>query len=206
MPEEEKSLPGQVDDGVRPEAYLRAAAQNDKLAAAGRAVKQGKGSLMRLAQICAGGTAISALARPVMAQVESEATQRPQPRGQPVHLEVAVHGLPPDAAGLPAGSIDPRRQISDGLLEGAGDPGEVQIVPADQVRVVLGGMLGEVEGTGGPGVHVVGSVPVPVRRVGLRSAIVRPGRGLAASPRVPYTLGVEGSRAPFLSFVPVPLL
>lgn len=73
MPEEEKSLPGQVDDGVRPEAHLRAAAQNDTLAAAGRVVKQGKGSLMRLAQICAGGTAISALARPVMAQVESEA-------------------------------------------------------------------------------------------------------------------------------------
>jgi len=73
MPDVNQSLPGQVDDGAWPEAHPIAAAKNYTFATAGRAVKQGRGSLMRLAQICAGGTAISALARPVMAQVGSEA-------------------------------------------------------------------------------------------------------------------------------------
>ncbi|MFP3544964.1 ATP-binding protein [Rhizobium sp. SIMBA_035] len=73
MPDVEKSLPAQVDDGARPDIRQVAAAQHNTPAAAGRAVKQGKSSLTRLAKICAGGTAIAALARPVLAQVESEA-------------------------------------------------------------------------------------------------------------------------------------
>ncbi len=70
MSEMNHSLPGQADEGAWPEIRSHEAGQKHT---ARKAVKQSSGSLTRLARICAGGTAIAALARPVLAQVESEA-------------------------------------------------------------------------------------------------------------------------------------
>ena len=54
-----------------------------------------------------------------------------------------------------------------------------------------------------PGNHhcMLGHHCIPVPRLVLRPAILRHHRGLAASPPVRYTLEMEGSGAPFLSFV-----
>jgi signal transduction histidine kinase len=70
MSEMNHSLPGQADEGAWPDIRSHEAGQ---MHTARKAVKQSSGSLTRLARICAGGTAIAALARPVLAQVESEA-------------------------------------------------------------------------------------------------------------------------------------
>ena len=124
------------------------------------------------------------------AQVEAEAAQRAQPGGQPVDLQVAVQRLLADAAGRLALGVEPVGQVGDRLLEALRDGGEVLLVVGDQGRVGLGGeAVGEVERAGGQGVHVISSVEVE----GLGAAILRPDRGLAASPRVRYTLKWEES-------------
>ncbi|TCU16278.1 PAS domain-containing sensor histidine kinase [Rhizobium sullae] len=68
------NLPGQADEGVWPDVRSVEAGEKHTCATARTTVKVSSGSLARLARICTGGTAIAALARPVLAQVESEAT------------------------------------------------------------------------------------------------------------------------------------
>ena len=58
-------------------------------------------------------------------QVQAVAPQGAQAGGQPVHLQVPVQRLLPDAAGRLALGVQAGGQLGDGLLEAVGDGGEV---------------------------------------------------------------------------------
>ncbi|RUM24666.1 PAS domain-containing protein [Rhizobium vallis] len=73
MSEMKNSLPGQADDGARAGRRSLTAGQEHKSATAHEAAKQEHGSLARFLKTCAAGTALSALARPVLAQAEQQA-------------------------------------------------------------------------------------------------------------------------------------
>lgn len=75
---------------------------------------------------------------PPQAQVEAEPTQHPQLSADPVHLQVAVHGLLPVPARATAYLVQPFVQLGDLLLETLPDGGEVPLVIGDQCRVRLG--------------------------------------------------------------------
>jgi signal transduction histidine kinase len=70
MSETNTSLTGQAEGSVCADLCLLAEGQCYKLAAAPQAAKQGSGLLARLSKICAGGTAVVALARPALAESE----------------------------------------------------------------------------------------------------------------------------------------
>ena len=73
MSEMKNSLPDQAEDGARAGPRPLMAGQHYKFAAAPKAAKQEHGSLARFLKVCAAGTALAALARPVLAQVEHQA-------------------------------------------------------------------------------------------------------------------------------------
>ncbi|WP_183840411.1 sensor histidine kinase [Rhizobium etli] len=73
MSELKNSLPGQADDGARAHRRPPTAGQDYKSATAHEAAKQEHGSLARFLKTCAAGTALAALARPVLAQGEQQA-------------------------------------------------------------------------------------------------------------------------------------
>lgn len=79
---------------------------------------------------------------PTQAQVASEAPQGAQPRGQPVHLLVALEGGRPMTARRATGLVETGGQVSHGVLDGGGDRCEVGLVGADEGRVGLGGERG----------------------------------------------------------------
>ncbi|WP_022893226.1 hypothetical protein [Agromyces subbeticus] len=62
-----------------------------------------------------------------------------------MHLEVAVHRLLADAAGLPANDVEAVAQLGDRTLEAALDGGEVPLIVEDQRRF---GFDGETVGQG----------------------------------------------------------
>jgi len=93
------------------------------------------------------------------AQVQPESTQDAKASGQPVDLQVAVHGLLAGAAGLPARGVETVRQVGCRLLQSLGDGREVPLVAGDQRRVRLGGeVLGKVERADGHRIHPLGSI------------------------------------------------
>ncbi|MGO7424060.1 alkaline phosphatase, partial [Rhizobium ruizarguesonis] len=73
MSEMKSSLPGQADDGARADRRPLMAGQGYKSATAHEATKQEHGLLARFLKSCAAGTALAALARPVLAQGEQQA-------------------------------------------------------------------------------------------------------------------------------------
>ncbi|MBB6224018.1 PAS domain-containing sensor histidine kinase [Rhizobium leguminosarum] len=73
MSELKHSLPGQADDGARAGRRPLMAGQEHQSATAHEAAKQEHGSLARFLKACAAGTALAALARPVLAQTEQQA-------------------------------------------------------------------------------------------------------------------------------------
>ncbi|EJC81908.1 LOW QUALITY PROTEIN: histidine kinase [Rhizobium leguminosarum bv. trifolii WSM2297] len=73
MSEMKNSLPGQADDGARAGRRPLMAGQDHQFATAHEAAKQDR-SLARFLKACAAGTAFAALARPVLAQTEQQAT------------------------------------------------------------------------------------------------------------------------------------
>ncbi|MBB5664143.1 signal transduction histidine kinase [Rhizobium leguminosarum] len=73
MSELKHSLPGQADDGARAGRRPLMAGQEHQSATAHEAAKQDHGSLARFLKACAAGTALAALARPVLAQTEQQA-------------------------------------------------------------------------------------------------------------------------------------
>ncbi len=86
---------------------------------------------------------------PTEAQVQAEAAQGAQASGEPVDLQVPVHGPAADAAGRPAGGFEAVGQLGDGLLQARRDGGEVPLVGGDQRGVGLRGeVVGEVERAG----------------------------------------------------------
>ena len=92
------------------------------------------------------------------AQVETEATQGAQARGEPVDLQVPVHRLLTDAAGRRALGLQSRREGGDRLFEACRDGREVLLVAGDLLRVGLRGeLVREVECAGRRGGDVVGA-------------------------------------------------
>ena len=130
------------------------------------------------------------------AQVEPVAAQGAQAGGEPVDLLVAVQRGLAVAAGRPARGVEAVGQLGGRLRQGLGDRREVLRRRGDEGRVGLGRQaVRKVEGAGRLGVHVVSSVPSS--GVGQRFCGMH--RGLAARPRVRYTLEVEGR--PVASFL-----
>ncbi len=133
---------------------------------------------------------------PAEAHVGAEPAEQPQPRGEAVDLLVAVEGSLTRTGGPGALGVEAGGQLGDGLLEAAGDGGEVQLVAGDEGRVGLGGeVVWQVERTRGAGGHGIGSdlgTASGPASAAVRPAILRPHRGLAASPLVRYTLRTEG--------------
>ena len=96
------------------------------------------------------------------AQVEVVAAERPQPRGQTVHLLVPFEGGGAVPHGGPSHLRQALPELGDRPLEASGDPGEVLAVAVDQGGVRLAGEgVGEGEGRG----VVVVVVAVVVRGV-----------------------------------------
>lgn len=126
------------------------------------------------------------------AQVQAEATQGAQARGQPVDLHVPVHRLPAQAAGRPAQVVEAVGQFGDRLLEALAEGREVLLVAADQRRVGLGGeTAGKVERARGQGVHAISSDP------GRRSrSPAAHNRTPAPGPRDRDASPVDGSTSP----------
>jgi hypothetical protein len=94
------------------------------------------------------------------AQVQAEATQGPQARGQPVDLRVPVHRLLARPAGRPARGIESFGQGGDRVLEALRDDREVSFVAGDQRRVgLLVQVIRQVERAGGQGVFRRRQVP-----------------------------------------------
>jgi hypothetical protein len=79
------------------------------------------------------------------AQVQAEPAEQAQPRGQPVHLLVALEGGLPLAARLLACGVEALGQVGDGVLETLRHRREVLLVVGDQGGV---GLVGQVRGEG----------------------------------------------------------
>nr|BFE70663.1 hypothetical protein GCM10020092_039640 [Actinoplanes digitatis] len=131
------------------------------------------------------------------AQVGAEAPQIPKAGGQPEDLLVPVQRPLPGAAGRPACGVEAVGQLGGQLIEALGDGREVLLVAGDQGQLGLGGQaLGKVEHAGAQAAaHGVNLFHF--RRLWPWPAILRYDPGLAASPRVRYTLEVEESVLPY---------
>ena len=91
------------------------------------------------------------------AQVQTEASQGTQARGQPADLHVPLQRLLAHAAGRPACGIETVGQLGDRLPEALRDGREMLLVAGNQLRIGLGHEVGgEVERAGGQG-HVIRS-------------------------------------------------
>jgi hypothetical protein len=80
------------------------------------------------------------------AQVEAEAAQGAQPRGQPVDLQVAVHRLLTRTSRRLACDVETVGQVGHRLLEALRDGDEVLLVAGDERGIGLGSqVVGQVE-------------------------------------------------------------
>ena len=132
------------------------------------------------------------------AQVGAVAAQGAQPRPEPAHLEVAVHGLLAAASRSAQLGLQAVRQLRDGPLQGGRDRGQVALVRGDERRVRLGRQAGrQVEDTGADGVHG-GRLRVARRCGGGRASRDRPPRrgSCRKSPAPLYVEKEERSRTP----------
>ncbi|MFL0411753.1 hypothetical protein ACH0AH_11305 [Microbacterium paludicola] len=90
-------------------------------------------------------------------QVESEATQHPQPGGEAVDLEVAVEHRLTVARRRATLLVEARLEGGDLAREAVGDAGELGDVVTDEGRIGLGGVGVEEERVGAVCVHGGGS-------------------------------------------------
>ena len=129
------------------------------------------------------------------AQVQAEAPQGAEATGQPADLDVALQRLLAQPARRPPRDLEAVGEFGDRMLQALRDGREVLLVLGDEIgsplaarwsarsnALVLRGFVGE-----------FGNPAGMAWSFWLRPPILGHDRGLAASPPLRYTLGVEGS-------------